>query len=192
MNWSWNITNWEENVLSAKKCLHEKLRTPSNRLKKDQWHDGAKRNLQDTWVYAIWSYGSPQDQTSNGDRKHWFFSDSKYIYDINAISFYGDLTQLKAETRKLEEHKVKIEETLKGQRGWKQTNYSKEIRAMVLTSPLIFVRIALCQPVLARQKTKTRTLHLTLHTSLREHIVQNAYQNNVISVSNKACHNLFE
>jgi len=36
-----------------------------------------------------------------------------YICDINAISLYGELTQLKAETKKLEAEKVKIEEILK-------------------------------------------------------------------------------
>ena len=36
------------------------------------------------------------------------------ICDINVISLYGELTQLKAETKKLEAEKVKIEAILKG------------------------------------------------------------------------------
>jgi len=35
------------------------------------------------------------------------------ICDINAISLYGELTQLKSETKKLEAENVKIEEILK-------------------------------------------------------------------------------
>ena len=55
------------------------------------------------------------------------------ICDINAISLYGELTQLKAETKKLKAEKVKIEEILKeyATEKVKTNQLLEEVRAML-------------------------------------------------------------
>jgi len=55
------------------------------------------------------------------------------ICDINAISLYGETTQLKAETKKLEAEKVTIEEILKeyATEKVKTNQLLEEVRAML-------------------------------------------------------------
>jgi len=55
------------------------------------------------------------------------------ICDINAISLYGEITQLKAETKKLKAEKVKIEEILKeyATEKVKTNQLLEEVRAML-------------------------------------------------------------
>jgi len=96
----------EETILASKICLHEKLNKPGDRrLKRYKGPDAGKKTLEDIWVLF--------DQMAHNKNNLTLVTDSTHfpplnICDINTISLYGEITQLKAETKKLEAEKVKI------------------------------------------------------------------------------------
>jgi len=121
----------EETILASKICLHERLNKPGDqRLKRYKGPDAGKKNLEDIWVSF--------DQMAHNKTNLRLVTDSTHfpalnICDINAISLYEELTQLKSETKKLEAEKVKIEEILKEYATEKvKTNLLEEVRAVVL------------------------------------------------------------
>ena len=85
--------------------IHERLNKPGDqRLKKYKGPDAGKKNLEDIWALF--------DQMAQNKTNLTLVTDSTHfpplnICDINAISLYGELTQLKAETKKLEAEKVR-------------------------------------------------------------------------------------
>jgi len=89
----------KETILASKICLHERLnKTGDQRLKKYKEPDAGKKNLKDIWALF---YQMAQNKTNLA-----LVTDSTHfpplnICDINAISLYGELTQLKAETKNL-------------------------------------------------------------------------------------------
>ena len=91
---------------------------------KRQRADAGKKNLSDIWALFVQMAQNKTNLTLVTDSTHFL---PLNICDINAISLYGELTQLKAETKKLEAEKVKIEALLKeyATKTWKQTNYLK-------------------------------------------------------------------
>ena len=101
----------KETILASKICLHERLNKPGDqRLNKYKGPDARTKNLEDIWVLF--------DQMAQNKTNLTLVTDSTHfpplnICDINAISLYGELTQLRAETKKLEAKKVKIEAILK-------------------------------------------------------------------------------
>ena len=88
----------EETILASKICLHEKLNKPGDqRLKRYKGPDAGRKNLEDIWVLF--------DQMAHNKTNLTLVTDSTHfpplnICDINAISLYGEITQLKAETKK--------------------------------------------------------------------------------------------
>jgi len=108
------------------------------------------------------------------------------ICDINAISLYGELTQLKAETKKLEAEKVKIEEILKefATEKVKTNQLLEEVRAILhAKSPKCGKkRTAHWQTGIVSHKILSRNLKLALHSRPRKHM-QSVQQTNLIPVS---------
>jgi len=102
----------EETILASKTCLHEKLKQPGDqRLKRYKGPDAGKKNLEHIWVLFDHMAHNKTNLTLVTDSTHF---PPLNICDISGISLYGEIMQLKAETKKLEAEKVKIEEILKG------------------------------------------------------------------------------
>jgi len=87
----------KEDIFASKERLHENLNTSGNRLVRRQGLNGAKKNLDDIWVL----FDHMPQQMSN---LTFVTENSNFpplnIRDINAVSFYGDLTQMKQIRRK--------------------------------------------------------------------------------------------
>ena len=87
----------KETILASKICLHERLNKPGDqRLKRYKGPDAGKKNLEDIWALF--------DQMAQNKTNRTLVTDSTHfpplnICDTNAISLYGELTQLKAETK---------------------------------------------------------------------------------------------
>jgi len=94
-------------------CLHERLRMTKpgdQRLKKYKEPNAGKKNLEDIWVLFNQMAHNKTNLTLVTNSTHF---PPLNICDINAISFYRELMQLNAETKKIEAEKVKLEEILK-------------------------------------------------------------------------------
>jgi len=97
----------EETILASKICLHERLNKPGDqRLKRKKGPDAGKKTLEDIWVLFDQMAHNKTNLTLGTDSTHF---PPLNICDINAISLYGELTQLKAETKKPKAEKVKLE-----------------------------------------------------------------------------------
>ena len=97
---------YKETILASKICLHEKLNKPGEqRLKRYKGPDAGMKNLEDIWVLFYQMAHNKTNLTLVTDSTHF---PPLNICDINAISFYGEIMQLKAETKKLEAEKAKI------------------------------------------------------------------------------------
>jgi len=172
----------EETILASKTCLHERLNKPGDqRLKRYKRPDAGKKNLEDIWILF--------DQIAHNKTNLTLVTDSTHfpplnICEINAISLYGELTQLKAETKMLEAEKVKIEEILKeyATEKVKTNQLIEEVRAMLhAKSPECGKNCSLANRDCQSQNT-IKESNLALHSRPRKYM-QSVQQTNLIPAS---------